>query len=86
MNTCMQECSDDVYDMVEQKLMRMTFWAHKEVLFEKIKDQIEKQEGEKLENLAKLLVETSRERTQAGKTFDKKQEELREKIGDLLEE
>ena len=39
--------SGDIYDAMESRLMQMTFWAHKTVLFEKIKQKIEEQEGEK---------------------------------------
>ncbi len=45
---CAANCScdsRDFYDVMESRLMQMTFWAHKAVLFEKIKQEIEKQEG-----------------------------------------
>ena len=76
----------DFYDMMERKLMAMTFLAHKELLFEKIKEQIEKQEGKKLEKIAELLVNASKEKMDATKEFGKKQDELREKLKETFEE
>ena len=66
--------------------MQMTFWAHKEVLFEKIKQKIEQQEGEKLEKIAELLVEASRNRTKRAQEADAKTEEIKDKLREALDE
>ena len=75
----------DFYDVMESRLMQMTFWAHKTVLFEKIKEQIEKQEGQKLEKVAELLVEASRNRWKAEQETEKQDEELKEKLAAIEE-
>lgn len=82
---CIGKCEEDFYDALEHRLMTMTFWAHKEVLFEKIKQEIEKQEGKKLEEIAKLLIDASRLRKERMLESEKKDEELREKLKEALE-
>lgn len=86
-NTCAEQCGCDVdfYDVVEQRLMQMTFWAHKEVLFEKIKDKIEKEEGAKLEKIADLLVSASKEKADKRQESEKKQDELSGKLREIFE-
>lgn len=66
--------------------MQMTFFAHKEVLFEKIKEQIEKKEGKKLETIAELLVDASKEQVNATKQIGRKQDEFSEKIREAFGE
>ncbi len=84
---CIENCEkEDMYDLMEHRLMQMTFWAHKEVLFEKIKQKIEQQEGEKLEKIAELLVEASRNKMKRAQEADAKSGEMREKLKDALEE
>ena len=78
--------SRDFYDTMERRLMQMTYWAHKTVLFEKIKEQIEKQEGAKLEKIAELLVEASQNRWKSEQEAEKKHEELKDKLKDAFEE
>ena len=79
-------CGDaDFYDVMESRLIQMTFWAHKEVLYEKIKQKIEAEEGEKLEKIAELLIEASKSRMQSSKEFSKKQDALREKLREHFE-
>jgi hypothetical protein len=76
----------DFSDILEAKLMQMTFWAHKEILFEKIKERIQKEDGEKLDKLADLLVQTSRNEWKSEQEREKKREDLREKIKETFEE
>jgi len=84
---CIENCEkEDMYDLMEHRLMQMTFWAHKEVLFEKIKQKIEQQEGEKLEKIAELLVEASRNRTKRAQEADAKTEEIKDKLREALDE
>ena len=84
---CVGSCeSKDFYDVMESRLMQMTFWAHKEVLYEKLKQQIEKQEGKKLEKIAELLVEASNNRWRSDRETEKKGEELKDKIRETFEE
>ena len=85
---CVENCncsSNDFYDAMESRLMQMTYWAHKTVLFEKIKQEIEKQEGAKLEKIAKLLVEASQNRWKTEKELEEKSEELKEQLKDAFE-
>ena len=87
MGSCIENCeTEGFYDVMGSRLMQMTFWAHKEVLYEKIKQQIEKQEGKKLEKIAELLVEASNRKLKTGREDDKKQVELREKLKETFEE
>ena len=86
---CSASCncdSRDFYDVMESRLMKMTFWAHTAVLFEKIKEQIEKQEGAKLEKIAELLVEASQNRWKSEKEAEKKSEELKDRLKETFEE
>ena len=84
---CIENCEkEDMYDLMEHRLMQMTFWAHKEVLFEKIKQKIEQQEGEKLEKIAELLVEASRNKMKRAQEADAKTEEIKDKLREALDE
>lgn len=86
---CAANCScdsKDFYDVMESRLMQMTFWAHKAVLFEKIKQEIEKQEGAKLEKVAELLVEASQNRWKTEKETEEKREDLKDKLKDAFEQ
>ena len=75
----------DFYDEMERKLMVMTFWAHKEVLFDKIKERIENEEGEKLEKIASLLVDAWKNKIESGKETERKQEDFSEKLREAFE-
>ena len=56
-------CSErDFSSDMESQLMCMAYLAHRAILYEKIKQRIEHQEGEKLDKIAELLVEASKER------------------------
>ncbi|MBI4018734.1 MAG: hypothetical protein HY364_00590 [Candidatus Aenigmarchaeota archaeon] len=82
---CEANC-DNFYDAMEGELMRMTFLAHKAALFEKVKQKIEQEEGEKLDKIATLLVGESRTRMQedreAEREYDDFRSKLREAFGD----
>ena len=85
---CVENCncsSGNFYDAMESRLMQMTYWAHKQVLFEKIRQEIEKQEGAKLEKIAQLLVEASQNRWKTEKETEEKREELKEKLKETFE-
>lgn len=82
---CATSCSDS-YDVMESRLMQMTYWAHKAVLFEKIKQKIEEQEGKKLEKIAELLVEASRNRLQNNKEASRRRDTLEEQLREVLDE
>ena len=84
--TCEGCCDSDFYGAMESRLMAMTFWAHKAVLFEKIKQRIDKEEGEKLEKIAELLVDASKNKWKNRQEAEKKREELRGKLQETLEE
>jgi hypothetical protein len=81
-----KNCNCDFYKFMEQKLMQMTFWAHKEVLFEKIKQKITETEGEKLDKIADLLVDAGKDKLKAKKDATVKKDELRKNLKDLFEE
>ena len=83
--SCSCEGEYDAYDILEHKLMQMTHWAHKTVLFEKIKARIEQEEGQKLEKIADLLVEAIKTRKITDQEAARKDEELREKIRDAFD-
>ena len=82
---CIENCSEDYYDLMEQKLKAMTFWAHKAVLFEKIKQKIEEQEGEKLDKIANLLIENSKEEIKNEKENEEKKQELKKHLKEAFE-
>jgi len=85
---CAENCcgteNADFYDAMESRLMQMTFWAHKEVLFEKIKQKIKEEEGGKLDKIADLLVDASNSKWKGRQEADKKREELKEKLKDAF--
>ena len=83
-----QDCSGeaDFYDVMERRLMWMTMMAHKAVLFEKLKQKIEQQEGAKLEKIADLLVEASKTREENEKQSSRQIEDFKEKFKELFEE
>ena len=87
---CQGQCSSsyesDFYDVMERRLMWMTMMAHKAVLFEKIKQKIEQQEGAKLEKIADLLIDASKQRWDAEKQSSAQAEEFSEKFKELFEE
>lgn len=76
--------SRDRYDIMEQRLMQMTFWAHKAALFERIKQKIEKEEGKELDKLADLLIANSKEAAANNKVAQQKSEELRNKLQEIF--
>jgi len=76
---------EDSHDFLESRLMRMTFWAHKAVLFDKIKQKIEEQEGEKLDKIADLLVQASKEKWETEQETDKKRDEFSKKLKENFE-
>lgn len=86
--TCNAEgcCTEEVYDIMEHRLMQMAMMAHREVLFDKIKERIEKQEGEKLEKIAELLVESSRNSINSQINRHEKKKELSDRIRDIFSE
>ena len=78
-----ENCSED--DYLERKLMSMAFWAHKEALFDKIKEKVEQQEGEKLEKLSEIIVDAWKSRIEGRKRDEKSYEDFSEKVKELLE-
>ncbi len=85
-NTESCDREEDFYDVMERRLMWMTMMAHKAVLFEKIKQKIEEQEGAKLEKIAGLLVEASKAREENEKQSSRQIEDFKEKFKELFEE
>ena len=76
-NTC---SSYDAYDAMAERLVNMTFWAHKAVLLDKLKQRIEEQDGKKLDELVELLLDISKSEKESDKESEQKHEELREKL------
>lgn len=76
----------DFYDIMESRLMAMAFGAHKSILFDKIRERIEKTDGAKLDALADLLVEASRNKWKTEQEIEKKRAELREKLKEIFQE
>jgi uncharacterized protein (DUF305 family) len=74
----------DRYDLMEQRFMQMTFWAHKAALFDKLKEKIEKQEGKELDQLADLLIANSKEEAKSSKAAFEKSQQLRNKIQEIF--
>ncbi|MBI4017395.1 MAG: hypothetical protein HY366_00425 [Candidatus Aenigmarchaeota archaeon] len=83
---CASECEGDFYDAVESRLTWLTMAAHKQLLFEKIKERVESKEGKKLDRIADLLVEASDAEWANEKDAERKREELREKIRETFDE
>ncbi len=87
---CTESCGPDsgqpdFYDFLESRLMFMSHLAHKSVLFEKIKKRIEQEEGDKLDKIAELLVQASKEKWESDIESDKKQDELRNRLRETFE-
>ena len=77
---CGESCEESAYDAMESEMARMTLLAHKAALFERIKQKIEQEEGEKLDKIAALLVGESRSRMKEEREADKEYEEFRAKL------
>ena len=87
---CVENCGPessqpDFYDFLESRLLFMTNLAHKSVLLEKIKKRIEQEEGERLDKMAELLVQASKEQWESDIESDKKQDELRKRLRETFE-
>lgn len=76
----------DFYDAMERKLMDMVFYSHKSILFDKIRERIEKEEGPRLDKIADLVVETARTEFKNEQELDAKRAELREKMKEVFDE
>lgn len=74
----------DEYDFLEGKLLQMTFWAHREALYERIKKKIEKENGEKLDKIADLLIDVSKEDWESDRGSEKKHQELKKKLQEVF--
>lgn len=84
---CVSACEEqEFYDVVESRLMAMAMAAHKEVLYEKIKQKIEQEEGAKLDKIAELLVEASQKKWKSERDERRTYEELHEKIKETFEQ
>ena len=79
------ECGD-FYESMEGRLMQMAFLAHKSVLFDKIRERVEKEQGGRLDKIADLVVEASRNKFKTVQEIEKKRAELREKLKEVFEE
>lgn len=78
-------CSCDFYEGFESRLMQMALFAHKSALFERIRERIEKQEGEKLDKIADLVVETAMGRFKDAQEAERKRQEIRDKLREMME-
>lgn len=74
----------DRYDLLEGRLMQMAFWAHKAVLFEKLKERIEKEDGQKMDQIVGLILDATKDTAEGRKEAEKKREELRKRIGEAF--
>lgn len=91
--TCSSDCncgscscdSYDFYEEMEEKLMGMAFFAHKSILFDKIRDRIEKEQGDKLDKIADLVVQASKEKFESEQEAEKKRAELMERLKEVFE-
>lgn len=81
---CASDCSCDFYEAMQERLMQMALFAHKSALFERIKSRIEKTEGERLDKVAGLVVEASLGKFKDAQDSEKKKEELRQRLRELL--
>jgi len=64
--------------------MQMALFAHKSTLFEKIRERVEKVEGERLNKIADLVVETAMGRFKDAQEAERKRQELRNKLKELV--
>ena len=82
---CSDSCCGE-YEALEERLVYMTMLAHKQALFDRIKQKIEQEEGEKLDRLAGLLVEASRKARKGAKDSEKLMEDLKDGIVEVFGE
>lgn len=86
--TCADNCNyeeSDFYDALEARLMQMTYFAHKEVLFEKIKQKIQEQEGAKLDRIVDLLIESSKNNSEIERQSEQRSEELQNALREVFD-
>jgi len=80
------ECgSGDFYETMQDKLVEMAVVAHKSALFDRIRSRIEKVDGEKLDRIAELVVETALGKYKDAQEAAKKSEELRSRLKEIME-
>ena len=77
--------SGDFYETMQGKLVEMAIVAHKSALFDRIRGRIEKVEGEKLDRIAELVVETALGKYKDAQEAARKSEELRGKLKEIME-
>ena len=74
----------DEYGLLEGRLMQMAFWAHKAVLFEKLKERIAKADGQKMDQIADLILDATKDTAEGRKDAQAKREELRKRINEAF--
>ncbi|HLC46086.1 MAG TPA: hypothetical protein VJI67_04400 [archaeon] len=75
----------NAYDVMERRMRYLTMAAYKEILYDKIKQKLERDEGKKIEELASLLVETSKDKLRDRSDLREKREKLRSKLRETFE-
>lgn len=84
---CGAQCgSGDFYEAMQEKLIGMAAFAHKSALFDRIRARVEKVEGAKLDRIAELVVEASLGKFKDAQEAERKGEELRAKLREIMEE
>jgi hypothetical protein len=71
---------------MQAKLIQMAMFAHKSALFDRIRSRVEKVEGAKLDRIAELVVEASLGKFKDAQEAERKGEELRAKLKEIMEE
>jgi len=80
---CRSSCGD-FQEVMEQKLIGITMAAHKSVIFDKLVKKIEEKQGEKLDELAEVLVNASIEHHKSQQDASEKHDELRKKLKEIF--
>ncbi|MEM3086499.1 MAG: hypothetical protein QXO51_01365 [Halobacteria archaeon] len=72
-------------DAAEARLLPFAHWARRELLYEKIRARVERDEGQRLADIADAVVEAAKAARAGERDAERKREELRKKLQAFLE-
>lgn len=75
----------DPVDAAEARLLPLAHWARRELLYDKIRARVERDEGQRLAEIADAVVEAAKAARAGERDIEKKREELRRKLQAFFE-
>ncbi len=75
----------DAIDAAEARLLPLAHWARRELLYEKIRARVERDEGQRLAETADAVVEAAKATRAGERDAERKREELRKRLKAFFE-